>query len=54
MSVQDYPCGDCPDCLPIGEGEGLCDYLDPATRKFIVDLYEMYPDCPKPKKEKPS
>jgi len=47
MSVQNYPCGDCPDCVAIGDGEGLCQYKD---SEFIVDLFAMYPYCPKPEK----
>lgn len=52
MAIQDYPCAECSDCIPIGDGEGLCDYWDDINKKFIVDLFDVYSDCPKPKKEK--
>ena len=54
MSIQKYPCADCPDCIPIGNGEGLCDYDNKS--KMVVDLFDVHPHCPKPegkeKKEK--
>lgn len=51
MSVQKYPCADCPDCIAIGNGEGLCDYWDDLNKKFVVDLFDVYPYCPKPEEE---
>jgi len=50
-ACQSYPCGDCEDCIAIGDGEGLCDYCDHTDRKFIVPLFAMYPYCPKRKDE---
>lgn len=49
MGIQKYPCADCPDCIAIGNGEGLCDYKD---AEIVVDLFDVYPYCPKPKKKK--
>ena len=48
---QDYPCADCKDVVPIGDREGLCDYCDQVFRKFVVDLFAVYPQCPKKKDE---
>ena len=49
MSIQKYPCGDCDDCLHIGEGEGLCLY---SEEPLIVDLFDIEPRCPKPSGQK--
>jgi len=51
MSVQKYPCADCHHCIPIGDSEGLCDYKFSIKKKFIVNLFEVYPYCPKPTPE---
>lgn len=47
--VQSYPCAECNVCIPIGGGEGLCDYCDHIDRKFIVDLFDIAAFCPKEK-----
>lgn len=52
MSIQKYPCVDCEDCYAIREGQGICDYNTfnkHPEDKIIVDLFAMYPHCPKPK-----
>lgn len=53
MSIQEYPCADCEDVIHIGDGEGLCDWGDPdpkKTRLVVVNLFDVHPLCPKPKK----
>lgn len=50
MSIQSYPCADCNDCIHIGDGEGLCDFNRKIKDKFVVDLFDVYPECPKPKR----
>jgi len=50
MSIQKYPCADCPDCIAIGEGEGLCNFSD-VWRPMVVNLFDIHPECPKPKTE---
>jgi len=52
MSIQKYPCADCDDCIPIGKGEGLCDYSNEYNKKFIVDLFDVCSECPKPTRRK--
>ncbi len=46
------PCAECCHCIPIGGGEGLCDYLWKIKDKFIVDLFDIEPYCPYRKKMK--
>ena len=45
------PCAECLHCIPIGGGEGLCDYPWKIKDKFIVDLFDIEPNCPYKKKE---
>ena len=40
------PCAECLHCIPIGDGEGLCDYPYKIKDKFIVDLFDIEPNCP--------
>ena len=49
MSMQDYPCAECPNVIAIGDGKGLCDYSDSVGEKFTIDLFAVFPYCPKPK-----
>lgn len=49
--MWDRPCAECYFCIPIGEGEGLCDYPYKDTEKMIVVLFEIEPNCPYKKKE---
>ncbi len=39
------PCADCRYCLPIGDGEGLCDFKYAIKDKMVVNLFEINPDC---------
>lgn len=48
MSIQKYPCANCRNCIPIGSGEGLCDWPQKLKDKRIVDLFMVESDCPKP------
>jgi hypothetical protein len=48
MSIQRYPCADCHNCIPIGGGEGLCDWPRKLKDKKIVDLFDVDSECPKP------
>jgi len=40
------PCAECLHCIPIGDGEGLCDFPLKVEDKFIVDLFDIEPNCP--------
>ena len=40
------PCAECLHCIPIGDGEGLCDYPYKIKDKFIVNLFDIKPECP--------
>ena len=40
------PCAECLHCIPIGDGEGLCDFPLKIDDKFIVDLFDIEPNCP--------
>lgn len=40
------PCAECLHCIPIGNSEGLCDYPLKIDDKFIVDLFDIEPNCP--------
>ena len=40
------PCAECYHCIPIGGGEGLCDFPLKIDDKFIVDLFDIEPNCP--------
>ena len=44
------PCAECDFCYAIGNGEGLCDYEDDVSKKKIVDLFDVEPECPRLKK----
>jgi len=46
------PCAECLHCIPIGDGEGLCDWPLKIDDKFIVNLFEIEPNCPYRKKMK--
>jgi hypothetical protein len=50
--VKWIPCADCEDCIPIGDGDGLCDYFDDIKKKKIVELFDIEAECPKRRKEK--
>lgn len=43
------PCGDCESCIPIGDGNGLCDFSEETYAKFFVSIYDVCPNCPKVK-----
>jgi len=49
--MWDKPCAECYHCIPIGDGEGLCDYSWKIKDKFIVDLFDIEPNCPYKNKE---
>jgi len=40
------PCAECLHCIPIGDGEGLCDFPIDVDDKFIVNLFEIEVNCP--------
>jgi len=44
------PCAECHYCIPIGGGEGLCDYRRKIKDKRIVDLFDINSNCPYKKK----
>jgi len=52
LQVPQKPCAECDDCIPIGNGEGLCDYPRKIDDKKIVDLFDIESDCPKMKTQK--
>ncbi len=46
------PCAECYHCIPIGDGDGLCDYPWKIKDKRIVDLFDIEPNCPYGEKTK--
>jgi len=40
------PCAECYHCIPIGDGDGLCDYPRKIEDKKIVGLFDIEPNCP--------
>ncbi len=45
------PCAECLHCIPIGDGDGLCDYPMKIKDKKLVDLFDIEPNCPYKKRE---
>lgn len=45
-NVWNKPCAECLHCIPIGDGEGLCDYPYKIKDKFIVNLFDIELECP--------